>query len=163
MSTTALSRAHAACYAPAAWRPAVAAVPRRLFAARPLWSSDPMGPDPALATLLTVLDSADIGPGMRVLHVGCGSGYATALICHRTGDPALVTATTPDPAEAASARWRLTQAGCPAQVFIARPEQGYARRAPYDRIVSTAPVGRPPAAWRAQLTPGGRAAVPPQM
>ncbi|WP_017556083.1 protein-L-isoaspartate O-methyltransferase family protein [Nocardiopsis baichengensis] len=163
MSTTALSRAHAACYAPADWRPAVAAVPRSPFSARPLWSAEPTDPDPAMATLLTVLDSAGIRPGMRVLHVGCASGYATALICHRTGDADLVTATSADPAEAAAARWRLAQAGYPARVVIARPDQGHARCGPYDRIVCTDPIGPPPAAWREQLAPGGRVALPPRM
>ena len=59
-------------------------------------------------TLAKMLDALDIGPGDRVLDLGCGMGYSTAVMA-RMGEA--VVAVEEDPALAAAARAALAAAG----------------------------------------------------
>ncbi|WP_058041116.1 methyltransferase domain-containing protein [Streptomyces roseifaciens] len=98
-------------------------------------------------------------PGDRVLEIGTGTGYNTALLAHRTG-PDTVTTVEIDRAIADQARQRLDAAGVRARVVTADGEQGDPADAPYDRIVCTASVRRIPPAWLRQLRPGGVLVAP---
>ncbi|WP_373291555.1 rRNA adenine N-6-methyltransferase family protein, partial [Sphaerisporangium melleum] len=60
---------------------------------------------PGLVVLM--LDAAQIANGDKVLEVGTGTGYSTALMCHRLGDRA-VTSIEYDAAVAGRARDALT-------------------------------------------------------
>ncbi|WP_058043829.1 methyltransferase domain-containing protein [Streptomyces roseifaciens] len=98
-------------------------------------------------------------PGERILEIGTGTGYTTALLSHRAGDAGVVTVEI-DSRLAARAEDRLRAAGVNPRVIMGDGEEGHAGGGPYDRIVSTASVRRIPRAWLRQLKPGGVLVTP---
>ncbi|MFB7049702.1 methyltransferase domain-containing protein [Streptomyces microflavus] len=92
--------------------------------------------------------------GDRVLELGTGTGYTTALLATRTG-PGTVVSMEVDPGIAAQARRNLDGLGLDPLVITGDGEQGNPAAGPYDRIVATASVRRIPRAWLEQLRPGG--------
>ncbi len=145
---------------------ALASVPRERFvpeALRPLAYADqplPIGFDqtisqPYIVALMTQL--AAPGPGQRVLEVGTGCGYQTAVLC-ATGAEVLSVEIVPQLAEAAASC--LKALGLAAQVRVGDGHAGWPERAPFDAIVVTAAPRRIPRALVAQLAPGGRLVVP---
>lgn len=103
--------------------------------------------------VVRMLRHARIRPGIHVLDVGTGSGYSTALLARRFGDPA-ITSIDVDPYLTEAARTRLDEIGLRPQV-ITGDATG---RLPgdYDRIVSMMSVRPVPPGWLAALRPGGR-------
>ncbi|HTY49263.1 MAG TPA: hypothetical protein VMB48_06195, partial [Steroidobacteraceae bacterium] len=61
-----------------------------LDAARRLNNGEPLG-------LALFLDTLDLRPGERFLHIGCGVGYYTAVAAHALGPRGTVTAVEIDP------------------------------------------------------------------
>lgn len=98
-------------------------------------------------------------PGERILEIGTGTGYSSALLAHRTG-PGTVTSIEIDPHIAAHARQRHSALGADVHTITGDGELGHPAAAPYDRIVSMASVRRIPPAWLRQLRPGGVLVVP---
>ncbi|MEK8168862.1 methyltransferase domain-containing protein [Streptomyces sp. M19] len=98
-------------------------------------------------------------PGEKVLEIGTGTGYTTALLAHRVGDVPVVTVEI-DARIADRARDRLHGLGVRPRCVTADGEEGCADGGPYDRILSTASVRRIPAAWLGQLRPGGVLVAP---
>jgi protein-L-isoaspartate O-methyltransferase len=88
-----------------------------------------------------------------VLDIGTGSGYGTALLCHRVGDHHVTSIDVDDYLIKATAV-RLDSIGLHPQVTT-RDATG-PLPATYDRIVSTVAVRPVPASWLAALRPGGR-------
>jgi protein-L-isoaspartate(D-aspartate) O-methyltransferase len=89
----------------------------------------------------------------RVLEVGCGSGYQTAVLarlCARVWGldrhARLVT-----DARAALGRLRLD----PAQTALADGLAGYPAAAPYDRVIANGAIAQLPLAWVEQCVSGG--------
>ncbi|GAA4907755.1 protein-L-isoaspartate(D-aspartate) O-methyltransferase [Streptomonospora salina] len=114
----------------------------------------------APAIIATMLHRADIRPGHRILEIGSG-GYNAALIRELTGAGGDVTSIDIDPEVVDRAGRFLDHAGYrDVHVAAADGEHGFARRAPYDRILVTAGAWDVPPAWRDQLAPGGRMVVP---
>ena len=90
----------------------------------------------------------------RVLEVGTGSGYLTALLAHCAGH---VHSLEIRPALAAFGRANLERHGADnVTLEIGDGARGDARRAPYDAIVLTGSTPMLPAGLREQLAPGGR-------
>lgn len=90
----------------------------------------------------------------RVLEVGTGSGYLTALLAHRV---AQVISVEIDPALAAAgsanlARHRVRNV----QLEVGDAARGWPGQAPYDAIVLTGSTPVLPSSLLAQLAPGGR-------
>lgn len=111
------------------------------------------------SVVATMLDRLAVAAGHQVLEIGTGTGWNAALLCHRLG-PSNVTTIELDEATAAEAAEHLAAAGHhPAQV-VGDGAAGWPPNAPYDRIIATCAVGRIPAAWIAQLAPGGRIVSP---
>lgn len=102
-----------------------------------------------------MLDAADIGPKDLVLDVGCGLGYSTAVISRIA---AVVIGLEEDPELAAEAQSRLTAHGAETAVIETGPlAAGLPQHGPFDVILFGGAVETFPAAYAAQLKPGGRA------
>ena len=92
--------------------------------------------------------------GARVLEVGTGTGYNAALLCHRVGS-ANVSTVDIDDRLARTARSRLAMCGYHPACETWDGAQGFAKNAPYDRILCTCSVSSIPPAWLEQTAPGG--------
>lgn len=114
----------------------------------------------SMPTVMAVmLGAVGVQDGDRVLEIGAGTGYNTALLCHRLGAD-LVTSVEIDPAVADHAREALATAGCTPTVITADGADGYPAHAPYDRVLATAAVTQVPYAWVTQTRPGGTIVTP---
>lgn len=90
----------------------------------------------------------------KVLEIGAGSGYMTALLAHRAQH---VVALEINPELAAMARTNLAKAGIHnAEVQLLDGSQGAPAEAPFDAIVLNGSVAEVPPALLAQLKVGGR-------
>ncbi|MGV9315100.1 methyltransferase domain-containing protein [Streptomyces sp. NPDC003691] len=109
--------------------------------------------------VVEMLRHLDPRPGDRVLEVGTGTGYTTALLAARAGAENVVTVEI-DPPLADRARERLAALELSPLVVTGDGEHGHPPGGPYDRIVSTASVRRIPRPWLDQLAPGGVLVAP---
>ena len=104
--------------------------------------------------LALLIQLARIEPGERVLEVGCGSGYATAVLARLAGR---VTAVESDGELARAAIAALAADGVVnAAVQSGDLAAGFAADAPYDAILLNGALVQPPAALLDQLRDGGR-------
>jgi protein-L-isoaspartate(D-aspartate) O-methyltransferase len=103
-----------------------------------------------------VIDRLTLKPGERVVHVGCGTGYYTAVMAHCVGPSGKVTAIDVDAALAAEARANL--ASMP-WVNVHR-DDGRTIDGAVDAVMVNAGVTHPLASWLDALRPGGRLALP---
>jgi len=100
-----------------------------------------------------VLQSLVIRPGERVLEIGTGSGYFSALLAARGAE---VLSVEIDPLRAAHARAKLLRNGFGRVVVeVGDGARGYGRET-FDAIVLTGSTPLLPDAFAKQLTPGGR-------
>lgn len=97
--------------------------------------------------------------GERVLEIGTGSGYQTALLARLAGEVWSVEIV---PELAARARGLLLEDLGLANVHLREGDGalGWPEAAPFDRILVTAAAPRVPPPLRAQLAPGGRMVLP---
>ncbi|MER7579130.1 ATP-grasp peptide maturase system methyltransferase [Kitasatospora sp. NPDC097691] len=96
--------------------------------------------------------------GHRVLEVGTGTGYSTALGAHRLGDGNL-TSIEYDPRVAERAAAALRAAGCAPRLLTGDGLGGDPDGGPFDRLIATCSVRYLPMAWLRQVRPGGRILV----
>jgi protein-L-isoaspartate(D-aspartate) O-methyltransferase len=166
---------------------AFAAVPRERFAGPPPWRiNNPAevvdfwtrtGPDPrplyqdVLIALdrsrginngqpslwAQVFDRLELRPGMTIVHLGCGTGYYTAILAQVVGPDAPITAIEIEPDIAARAREALAPwpqvrvtAGDGARIALPRA----------DLVVASAGATHPLASWLDALAPGGQLLFP---
>jgi protein-L-isoaspartate(D-aspartate) O-methyltransferase len=106
------------------------------------------------SVMALMLHALRVSPESRVLEIGTGSGYNAALLCERLGSDRVTTVDI-DPGLAEAARERLRRAGYRPTVAVADGFDGYAPKAPYDRVISTCRVLHVPYAWIEQTRPGG--------
>jgi len=105
-----------------------------------------------------MLESLRLAPTDRVLEVGTGSGYVTALLSELA---AQVFSIERHPVLAEGARKVLVSLGyANVQVFTADGTLGLPASAPFDAILVSAAAPDPPAALLAQLQDGGRMIIP---
>ncbi|KAB0681996.1 protein-L-isoaspartate O-methyltransferase family protein [Aureimonas leprariae] len=98
-----------------------------------------------------------IGRGDVVLDVGCGTGYAAAIMSQLAGK---VVALEEEATLAELARTALaSHAGSNVELVQGKLGQGWAPAAPYDRILFQGAVEELPAAFIEQLRDGGRMVV----
>ncbi|TDD18951.1 methyltransferase [Nonomuraea diastatica] len=109
--------------------------------------------------VVRMLDTAGISEGDKVLEIGTGTGYSTALMCHRLGSGA-VTSIEFDPAVAGRAKTALTAAGYAPTLVQGDGLDGFDRNAPYDRLLATCAVRTIPLRWLRQVRPGGTITTP---
>ncbi|HSM36663.1 MAG TPA: protein-L-isoaspartate(D-aspartate) O-methyltransferase [Longimicrobiales bacterium] len=111
---------------------------------------------PSLQALCAEL--AEVGEGDRVLEVGTGSGYQTALLA-RLADHVYSVERIPQLASRARAALEATGARN-VLVTVGDGSLGWSRYAPYDAIIVSAASPEVPAALVEQLSMGGRLVVP---
>ncbi|WP_326596696.1 protein-L-isoaspartate(D-aspartate) O-methyltransferase [Streptomyces sp. NBC_01803] len=149
------------------WHAAFAAVPREIFVSdlhthrpgEPEYLAAVHADEPLLgvrpgtaAAMLEALDAGLAGQG-RVLEVGQGNGYGAALLCHGLGDDRVVSLATEDAAA------RMAGAGFAPTTVIGDAARGCPEHAPYAGLLAVSATGRVPAAWAAQVVPGGTVVV----
>src|SRR5687768_8844628 len=101
-----------------------------------------------------VLQELSLKKSDRILEVGTGSGYLTALLARRAGS---VVSVEINPALAAFGRANLERHGADnVTLEIGDAARGWGARAPYDAIVLTGSTPSLPRVFVEQLAPGGR-------
>ncbi|MEU5271970.1 ATP-grasp peptide maturase system methyltransferase [Streptomyces hygroscopicus] len=105
-------------------------------------------------TVIDMIEALDIEDGHTVLEIGTGTGYSTALMCHRLGEDNVTTIEV-DPGVAARADAALEAAGYSTWTVTGDGLLGHPRRAPYDHVIATCAVRRIPHTWVRQTKPGG--------
>ncbi|CAH2601572.1 L-isoaspartyl protein carboxyl methyltransferase [Rhodovastum atsumiense] len=98
-----------------------------------------------------------VRPGDRVLHLGAGSGYYTALLAELTGPQGTVTAIEYDRHLAATATANLAPWR---NVTVRQGDAALWPRDTTDRIYVNFAVADPAAAWTGHLAPGGMLVFP---
>jgi protein-L-isoaspartate(D-aspartate) O-methyltransferase len=108
-------------------------------------------------TLGVWIDRLELARGARVLHVGAGLGYYTAVIAECVGSSGRVVAYEADGDLAAEARLNLASR---AWVELRHGDASGPIGGPYDAILINAGVTHPLDAWLDALAPGGRIMLP---
>lgn len=112
------------------------------------------------AIVAQMLTAAELAPGMRVLEIGTGTGWNTALLAHRLSMAAVISVEI-DSELARTARRVLGAHGYGATTLIAADGlRGWPAAAPYDRVLATVAAHQVPYAWVEQTRPGGVILVP---
>jgi protein-L-isoaspartate(D-aspartate) O-methyltransferase len=104
-----------------------------------------------------LFDRLELVPGERVLHLGCGTGYYSAIIAELIGSTGRVTAVEIDQTPAQKAQAAL--ADWP-QVRVIHADGAGSSFEPVDAIVASAGVTHPLPSWLDALRPGGRLLFP---
>jgi protein-L-isoaspartate(D-aspartate) O-methyltransferase len=114
------------------------------------------------STVAAMLRLLDVRTGQKVLDVGCGSGWTTALLAHLTGPSGRVIGVELEPDLVEFGRANLDRADVPwAGIHEARPGVlGLPDAAPFHRILVSAMASRLPDELVAQLHTGGVMVVP---
>lgn len=108
-----------------------------------------------------MLQQLGIVPGQRMLEIGTGSGYTTALLAHLTGPAGSIVSLDLEPDLVRDANARFDRLKIQNIYAIAGDgAAGYAKGAPFDRILLTASANDIEAAWWEQLRPHGRIVLP---
>ena len=146
---------------------AIARVPRERFVPRE-WRDEayadhplPIGEgqtisQPYIVALMT--QALDLKPGEKVLEIGTGSGYQTAILAEMGADLHTVELR---PSLLEAARRRLERLGYSNIHYrLGDGHLGWPELAPYDTILVTAAPDEVPPALIEQLAPGGRMVIP---
>ncbi|MCC6579662.1 MAG: protein-L-isoaspartate(D-aspartate) O-methyltransferase [Phycisphaeraceae bacterium] len=147
---------------------ALSRVPRHVFLPHLTWEeayADKAVPSldgqtvsqPYIVALMSGL--LDVHPGHRVLEIGTGLGYQTAILVELGGQVVTVES---NPRLAHCALATLTQLGCADRVTIVTGDGtlGYAALSPYDRILVTAAAPHVPTVLKQQLADEGLIVIP---
>jgi len=146
----------------------MAAVPRHLFV--PNASMQDAYADRALPTaegqtisqpyIVALMSSLlDVQPGGKVLEVGTGSGYQTAVLI-RLGASVVTIEYLAGLSDFAQGMMKKLMLDERVTFVVGDGTLGYPAEAPYDRILVTAGAPHIPHALREQLAPGGRIVIP---
>lgn len=103
-----------------------------------------------------MLKALEIQPHHKVLEIGTGSGYGTALLAHMAGQVWSVERYR-TLSQAAQSAVRQVRQEPSIQFFVQDGLQGLSSFAPYDRIIAWGAVPALPKEWLAQLSQTGKA------
>jgi len=115
-------------------------------------------------TVAFMLEKLQPKAGEKILDVGSGSGWTTALLASIAGEKGKVFAIEIVPelkgfGEKNVSKYNFVRRG--RAIFIcADGSLGYPKEAPYDRILASASAKKFPQAWKEQLKIGGRIVAP---
>ncbi|MCK4781324.1 protein-L-isoaspartate O-methyltransferase [Candidatus Parcubacteria bacterium] len=105
-------------------------------------------------------------PGDKILDIGSGSGWTTALLAHIVGDKGRVISIEVVPELSKFGKENITKYNFiekgVVEIVCADGSKGYKKQAPYDKILVSAAVQQEkiPEPWREQLKNGGRMVTP---
>lgn len=114
-------------------------------------------------TVVFMLEQLQVKPGNKILDIGYGSCWQTALLSYLTGPSGKVCAFEVSPTLCRIGKANLEkypQLAKRTALICASAQDGYPEEAPFDRIVSAAEVLEVPQSWRTQLATGGRLLYP---
>ncbi len=128
----------------------------------------PIGYSQTISQPLTVafmLEQLQPETGQKILDIGSGSGWTSALLAYIVGGQGKVIAIEIIPelkefGEKNTAKYNFVEKGI-VKFICADANKGYKKEAPYDRILASAAVqGEIPQAWKEQLKVNGRIVTP---
>lgn len=109
----------------------------------------------------TVMDALGLGPGKRVLHIGAGAGYYTAVAAAAVGPSGRVLGIEVDADLAALAAANLRDTGfAAAHVEIRHGDASAPFDEPFDAVLINTGLTHPERHWLDALVPGGKIVVP---
>lgn len=108
------------------------------------------------STIMIMTHALELNHGEKVFEVGTGSGFQTAIIANIVGEKGKVISVEVIPELVHFARKNLKKAGISnAAVFEEDGSAGFAKEAPFDKIIITAACREFPKSLLDQLKPGG--------
>lgn len=127
----------------------------------------PIGYSQTISQPLTVafmLEQLRPEPGQKILDIGSGSGWTTALLAYIVGEKGKIIAIEIIPelkefGEKNVAKYNFIKRGL-VKFICADGSKGYQKEAPFDRILASAAAEEIPGAWKEQLKIGGRIVTP---
>ena len=113
-------------------------------------------------TVADMLHLLEVRPSDKVLDVGSGSGWTTALLAHLTGSEGSIVGVELEPSLVRFGRRNVAATGQPwARIETARNGVlGWPEKAPYDRILVSAEAEAMPRELVEQLAAPGRMVIP---
>ncbi|MEO7131377.1 MAG: protein-L-isoaspartate O-methyltransferase [Dermatophilaceae bacterium] len=112
-------------------------------------------------TVAAMLRLLEVHPGQRVLDVGAGSGWSTALLAHLVGPTGEVLGLELEPELVDWGSANLAAMKSPGRIRAAAPDVlGAPKEGPWDRILVSAEATRLPQALVQQLGDPGRLVIP---
>jgi protein-L-isoaspartate(D-aspartate) O-methyltransferase len=109
------------------------------------------------STLVPWLNALELVEGKSVFHLGCGTGYYTAIIAEVVGPSGSVTAAEVEPSLATQARKSLARYP---QVQVVEGDGGVVALGESDAILINAGVTHPAEQWLESMSIGGTLVVP---
>ena len=116
-----------------------------------------IGPDATISApsmVAAMLDALKLEPGLKVLEVGVGSGYAAATMA-ALGAQVIGLDIVPELVEQAHRNLDVAGYSSRVEVHAGDGQKGWAAGAPYDRVLVSAAVADIPRRWIEELKPGG--------
>lgn len=107
-----------------------------------------------------MLEQLEPQAGDKILDIGSGSGWTSALLAEIVGPKGKIVALEIIPELMEFGKRNVAKYNFPAQFICADGSKGYKQEAPYDKILASASGKDIPSAWKKQLKVGGIIVAP---